>query len=293
MRNRTEADRIPVFRPLHVELAAVYICDVCHQPFSSQRDAQQHFCIDSKQKSSAQLHSPMSISNASQNVETVEQEDKELDHKFNAKLKCKFCGANYKLLRNLNMHTKQHYTETPGRIQCARKGCEQHYFSSVPELKWHIKTHGLKCDECDNFFASSKLLRGHKMRHHSKVRPFRYNVPNCSFSGFCKSNLEQHKGTIHGFYKCHLCSKACASSSSLRGHTNLHKTSIQGVFKCAISNCNYTTHISTNDLESHLLSHEVNRTFCSIACDVEDCNEKFKSLKNFREHKSIVHCSSF
>lgn len=242
-----------------------FACSVCGKCFNSNRSL---LCHKQRHSEDRPFNCDVSDCSFSGKLRMDLTNHKRLVHNtvgFN----CYMCGHFVKQLRSLKIHLEQHETGIPGLIKCLNAKCMHLSFSSSHDLKNHIE-------------VVHKTLCG-----------FRCHVAGCSFSCKLKTDLVSHKCNIHNIRRhvCPFCNKILKNSKQMKNHTKLHETVVPGVIKCYFQNCKHTTNTATNDLVSHLLSHKVDKKFCSISCDFQNCGKKFETLISLREHKCTEHSS--
>lgn len=214
-------DTVPGFRPL-VQLATVYICQVCHKALPSEADVWQHMrsCFDPTVEMRVQLQHLT--------------EEQLLAHKVPSKqigtvlenmlrLKCPICKWQSNDLQSRKLHMREHKFPSPNRNSTLK--------SLAPIKK-------LVCDFPQCTF-SSKLIEGmnwHQNRVHESQSPI--------------------------VLLCDYCDFVFMRTKHFNIHVNSHKSEGSGVLKCLFKSCKFLRFHSVPHLKSHSQTHRVNQFFC-------------------------------
>ena len=184
---------------------------------------------------------------------------------------CEFSGNQFILLEN---HMKEKHPTRWGRKKC-RKCCrhiridlhEEHEASCNGVKIW-------KCDDCNNEFPYESTLKEHRKKH---KRPIKYECELCEFKCELKNQLKTHIDSNHAELKnnhpCSKCKRTFLTQASLDTHMQLHdadggRTSSKG------------DQSAKNGEES---------TQGDIPCDVQGCEEKFKTQRLLNAHRKQTH----
>ncbi|XP_054162500.1 zinc finger protein 62-like [Oppia nitens] len=224
-------------------------------------------------------------------------------------------------------HLKSHLTETP--FQCTIDGCGQQFKTDdhmkahvlrrhpneMPDVKWmpcpepgcefrtkssnsmtvhtltHTKPH--ECGRCGKRYATANGVRGCESRHEiessngESALKYQCDWPGCSReyrNAFVfKRHLMSHKGVK---YQCSYtgCNKSFVDYYTFRKHIQNHKNT----YKCRHDGCSYSSGV-----KRYLLSHEKSHIKDTpFQCNIDDCEQVFKTEDNMRAHQLRKHPDS-
>ncbi|XP_060229734.1 PR domain zinc finger protein 5 isoform X2 [Meriones unguiculatus] len=139
-----------------------------------------------------------------------------------------------------------------------------------------------KCEGCGKTFPVKQALQRHFEQHQKACRGdarFVCKADSCGKRLKSKDALKRHQENVHtGDPKrkliCSVCSRRCASVSSLQEHRKIHE-----IFDC--QEC-MKKFISANQLKRHMITHSEKRPY-----NCEICNKSFKRLDQVGAHKVI------
>jgi KRAB domain-containing zinc finger protein len=175
-----------------------------------------------------------------------------------------------------------------------------------------------KCDECDKWFASFRIVKGHKRVIHRNIR---YNCELCDKIYKSRFSLKSHINEVHcdkslmKTFNCDICGISFTRNSYLSYHKlRFHSKKVE--LKCDFPQCQYKTdwihllkqhqskvHFKNKQIiENHefecktcakIFNNKVsfqthNRNIHSLVtykCDFDDCDFETKDKRNSREHK--------
>jgi KRAB domain-containing zinc finger protein len=200
---------------------------------------------------------------------------------------CLLCGKNIKAHKNYKLHVANHNTETPGLLKCLYPKCKI-LFKKVSDLQNHTKeahedVRKLHCNECDKLFAKKANLALH-ITNHWDWRPFKCDIPGCSYSAKVSYNLQRHKDVVHAMdlSPCSYCGRMFKDRVKCKKHEEKHKTDTPGVFKCHHMDCQefFSAPI---DLRTHIEQHKFQK------CDVPGCLFTSKVIRDLNAHRRKAH----
>jgi KRAB domain-containing zinc finger protein len=174
---------------------------------------------------------------------------------------CLLCGKNFKQDYFYKLHVAKHNTDTPRVFKCLYMSCQKLFEDEMDIRKHTEEAHKnlaqFQCNECGKCFASKQILAGHVVMHWD-WRPFKCDIPGCSFSAKWLQSLQRHKNNVHtlNLIPCSLCGEMFKNKYKYKRHLQKHETATPGVFKCHHIRCNETFSIP-KDLKMHTKQHKM------------------------------------
>jgi KRAB domain-containing zinc finger protein len=202
---------------------------------------------------------------------------------------CLLCGKNIKMFENYKLHMAKHDTsDPPGIITCLYPKCKEVLKSAAHLRKHNKESHKdlkmFQCNDCDKCFPLKKTLARHVMVHWD-WRPFKCDIPGCSYSAKVARHLQRHKDQMHtlDLFKCiSHCGQTFKNRVSFKQHFEKHKTGGPGILKCPHIGCEETFTV-LSDLKTHIRQHKLNK------CDVPGCLFMSKVKLDLCVHRKKVH----
>jgi Zinc finger, C2H2 type len=200
---------------------------------------------------------------------------------------CLLCGKNLKTRQNYRLHMANHNTETPGVFKCLYPKCKK-LFENCDDFRKHTEeahedVKRIQCDVCEKLFACKKTMARHIILHWD-WRPFKCDIPGCSYSAKRSQSLLRHKNNLHTFHllRCGHCGKMFKNKTRFKVHLRKHRLDTPAVFICLHINCQQTF-FASEDLKTHMERHELNK------CDVPGCLFMCELKHNLHTHRGNVH----
>jgi KRAB domain-containing zinc finger protein len=214
------------------------------------------------------------------------QRHKKRVHTTSIMYECLMCGKNFKQDYFYKLHVAKHNTDTPGVFKCLYMSCQK-LFENEIDIRKHTEAHKdlaqFDCNECGKCFALKRTLASHVVMHWD-WRPFKCDIPGCSYSAKWSQHLQKHKNNVHTLERltCSLCGEMFKHRAYFKEHEEKHKTDTPGVFKCHHIRCNETFSIPKN-LKMHTKQHKMHK------CDVPGCLFTSELKRDLCVHRKKVH----
>lgn len=171
---------------------------------------------------------------------------------------CEDCGYVYNKEYNLQRHRKEKHAIIVKRV---------------------------KCPYCGKFYIREDNLLRHVRNVHNQDE--RCVCIHCGADFYRYASLKRHILTKHKdskVHKCNLCPKSFAFKWELKIH-NQNAHVVEPGYTCELCNKNYKRPQSL--AEHKKFYHEGQRVICKI----DNCNELFNTMANFKRHKREMHMS--
>jgi KRAB domain-containing zinc finger protein len=196
---------------------------------------------------------------------------------------CLQCGKSIKTHISYKLHVAKHKIDG-ALLKCVSQSSKQK-FLNVDDLQKHVKeAHKLlQCNECGKCLTSKYKLRRHVVTHWH-CRPFKCDIPDCSYSAKWSRDLQRHKNEVHTLarFTCSYCGKNFKSRARFNDHEKKHKTSTPGVLKCLPVGCQ-ETFLVPSDLEMNMKHHKMHK------CDIPGCLFTSELKLDLYVHRRKVH----
>ncbi|GFN85660.1 Zinc finger protein 585b [Plakobranchus ocellatus] len=129
---------------------------------------------------------------------------------------CQVCSAGFSGVSHFERHIEIHDLVS-SEDKCPVCG---EVFLSKSRLTRHIGKHSkdFLCSDCGKTFAQRRMLKTHRLVHHSGANPFHCQECNKYFSSksCLQHHMRRHSGDLR--FECALCGKKFISSNSLESH---------------------------------------------------------------------------
>jgi KRAB domain-containing zinc finger protein len=200
---------------------------------------------------------------------------------------CLLCGKSLKSHVHYKRHIAKH-NKGGDLLKCFFKRCNQK-FLNANDLQNHVKEHHsyvklFHCNECSKCFAYKGMLEKHIVIH-LDWRPFKCDIPGCSYSAKRSHELIKHKNRLHTLERltCNLCGESFKNGYYFMQHYEKHKTRTPGAVKCHITGCQETFSVPA-DLKTHTMKqHYLN------SCDIPGCLFTSELKRDLCVHRRKVH----
>ncbi|XP_055632032.1 gastrula zinc finger protein XlCGF52.1 [Toxorhynchites rutilus septentrionalis] len=202
--------------------------------------------------------------------------------------KCYHCDRTFSSKSHKMFHEEIHRSQ---RLPC--KQCDKSY-QHQRDLDIHMREHETntvhKCNKCLEHFESQVALLRHK-RKHAEIK--RFECDQCEMTFSLKGNLTKHANIIHAkkkLFKCDQCDKTFYRNNALKFHKLNHT---QRSFQC---NSCAKVFVDSRNLERHLKTHIALKEFKCDLCGISSSRKDnilrhAKSFHSEYDPNKIVHRS--
>lgn len=291
----------------HLSMHVYFYCTICNSKFISEDKLNIHMGESHRTN--------ISCSMCLEDFDTQEEYLAHVRlHPVNSKHICRHCSMTFNSKFNHRSHVMNAHSAT-GKITCNVCG---KIFSKC-NLKYHLESHSkdkssrkkvkhvkqvCKCDLCDKWFSSIKVLKRHKQKHKEEVqcevcrkfvRPVnmerhlrththkasgkKLKCDQCDYDTNYPLCMDAHMNRMHFKvrpYKCTTCNKSFYGKITLHEHVKCHTDTTVTGRQCELCGEYFCNSFS---LRTHMRLHTGEKPYpCS------ECEEKFVSASRRKEH---------
>lgn len=237
-----------------------FSCPVCHKFYSTSAYVKKHL---------ETIHHQPTAEASSEPV----QKNRDNSPLF----QCDKCSKHFDKLAYLNRH-KQTHVEEHVSFPCAY--CDEK-FPTKDLLRSHWAIHmesTYTCEDCNERFPAAEALKEHKLLLHEKLKPFRCEICQQSFTmlSTLKTHLLTHTGSKQ--FECKTCFKRYSRQDTLTLHQRVHTG--EKNFECDICHEKFRWR---HGVKSHkLIYHSSAKPY---QCEV--CKKQFSHPNSFKKHAEV------